>query len=96
MTQGGVSPVEAVIDPDAEYGYARPPALQERFEQAAEALRSADGWSTGGPKELVADLALEGGGVKGIAIVGAVSVLSEAGYRFARWPVPVRGRSRRP
>jgi NTE family protein len=32
----------------------------------------------------VADLALEGGGVKGIAIVGAVSVLAEAGYRFPR------------
>ena len=32
----------------------------------------------------MADLALEGGGVKGIAIVGAVSVLAEAGYRFAR------------
>ena len=84
MTQGGASPVEAVIDPETEYGYSRPPALQEQFEQAAEALRSADGWSTSGPKELVADLALEGGGVKGIAIVGAVSVLSEAGYRFAR------------
>ena len=32
----------------------------------------------------MADLALEGGGVKGIAIVGAVSVLAEAGYRFQR------------
>ena len=32
----------------------------------------------------MADLALEGGGVKGIGIVGAVSVLAEAGYRFAR------------
>ncbi len=31
---------------------------------------------------LVADLVLEGGGVKGIGLVGAVSVLHENGYRF--------------
>jgi NTE family protein len=31
-----------------------------------------------------ADLVLEGGGVKGIALVGAVSVLEEHGYTFAR------------
>lgn len=31
---------------------------------------------------LDADLVLEGGGVKGIALVGAVSVLEERGYRF--------------
>ncbi|WP_227997829.1 patatin-like phospholipase family protein [Nocardia australiensis] len=30
------------------------------------------------------DLVLEGGGVKGIALLGAVLVLSEAGYRFPR------------
>jgi NTE family protein len=75
---------DITVDPEAPYGYARPPALQAQFAQAAEELRSADGWSDGGPKELVADLALEGGGVKGIAIVGAVSVLAEAGYRFQR------------
>jgi NTE family protein len=33
---------------------------------------------------LQADLVLEGGGVKGIALVGAVSVLQEAGYSFPR------------
>lgn len=33
---------------------------------------------------LKADLVLEGGGVKGIALVGAVSVLQEAGYTFPR------------
>lgn len=33
---------------------------------------------------LRADLVLEGGGVKGIAIVGALEVLVEAGYRFER------------
>jgi NTE family protein len=73
-----------VIDAAKEYGYTRTPARQEQFEQAAESLRSSDGWSASGPKELVADLALEGGGVKGIGIVGAVSALAEAGYRFPR------------
>ena len=34
--------------------------------------------------DLKADLVLEGGGVKGIALVGAVSVLQEAGYSFPR------------
>jgi NTE family protein len=29
-----------------------------------------------------ADLVLEGGGVKGIGLVGALSVLEEAGYEF--------------
>ncbi|MGZ4480134.1 MAG: patatin-like phospholipase family protein [Nocardioidaceae bacterium] len=33
---------------------------------------------------LRADLVLEGGGVKGIGLVGAVSTLAEAGYRFPR------------
>ena len=34
--------------------------------------------------DLQADLVLEGGGVKGIALVGAVSVLEQAGYTFER------------
>lgn len=34
--------------------------------------------------DLKADLVLEGGGVKGIALVGAVSALEEAGYTFER------------
>jgi len=34
--------------------------------------------------ELRADLVLEGGGVKGIALVGAISVLEERGYEFHR------------
>ena len=34
--------------------------------------------------QLRADLVLEGGGVKGIGLVGALSVLEEAGYRFER------------
>jgi NTE family protein len=33
---------------------------------------------------MFADLVLEGGGVKGIALVGAISVLEERGYRFQR------------
>jgi len=76
----------ATIDPGQTYGYARPPQQQEAFAHAAAQLLSSDGWSpsSSDPKELVADLALEGGGVKGIAIVGAVSVLAEAGYRFPR------------
>ncbi len=73
-----------VIDPGAPWGYSREAGLQQRFELAAAALLASDGWSGGGSKELVADLALEGGGVKGIGIVGAVSALAEAGYRFQR------------
>lgn len=34
--------------------------------------------------ELCADLVLEGGGVKGIALVGALEVLEQRGYRFNR------------
>src|SRR2546427_11861073 len=33
---------------------------------------------------MFADLVLEGGGVKGIALVGAISVLEERGYGFRR------------
>ncbi len=61
--------------------------LQREFDQAAETLRNLDSWpnpARGGQRELRADLALEGGGVKGIAHVGAVMVLDEAGYRFHR------------
>lgn len=36
------------------------------------------------PEGLMADLVLEGGGVKGIALVGAIEVLEDAGYRFNR------------
>ena len=31
-----------------------------------------------------ADLVLEGGGVKGIGLVGAIRVFSDAGYQFRR------------
>ena len=75
---------DIAVDPGAPYGYTRAGGLQQQFEQAAAALLAADGWSGDGTKRLVADLALEGGGVKGIGIVGAVSVLAEAGYHFPR------------
>ncbi len=73
-----------VVDPGAPYGYSRSAELQQQFEQAAASLLASDGWSRDGSTQLVADLALEGGGVKGIGIVGAVSALAEAGYRFQR------------
>jgi NTE family protein len=72
-------------DPDTPNGYRRPEELQQHFESAAQTLLERDGWpnpQNGDRRELVADLALEGGGVKGIGLVGAVLVLSEAGYRF--------------
>ena len=36
------------------------------------------------PKQQVADLVLEGGGVKGIGLVGALTVLEKEGYQFKR------------
>ena len=76
--------VDIVIDPGGALRvHAGSPRSRPHFEQSAARLLASDGWSGGGAKELVADLALEGGGVKGIGIVGAVSVLAEAGYRFA-------------
>ena len=72
------------LDADAVRGYGRTAEAQAEFEQAARSLLAADGWTDGGAKtpKLVADLALEGGGVKGIALAGAVLVLDEAGYGF--------------
>ncbi len=72
------------VDPQAPFGYRRRDARQEQFVRAAAALLANDAWTGNGTPELVADLALEGGGVKGIGLVGAVSVLAEAGYRVAR------------
>jgi NTE family protein len=65
-------------------GYRRSDERQAAFDSAKVALLNSDGWldPSTGAKELVADLALEGGGVKGIALTGAVLVLDEAGYRF--------------
>ncbi len=68
-------------------GYERADQLQREFLDAADRLRELDGWANpakGGERELRADLALEGGGVKGVGLVGAVLVLNEAGYTFSR------------
>jgi NTE family protein len=70
---------------DAPCGYARDPALQRQFVDAAEHLRVVDGWpnpANANRPELRADLVLEGGGVKGLGLVGAILVLNEAGYSF--------------
>ena len=78
------------LDPGSPHGYGRTPSLQAQFDEAAAALLSADSWKTEdgtappGPPELRCDLALEGGGVKGIGLVGAVLALDEAGYRIQR------------
>jgi NTE family protein len=80
-----LAPDDVVIDEESSSGYRRSPAAQDAFDAAAAALLQSDGWpdpTQGGVKRLVADLALEGGGVKGIGLVGAVLVLSEAGYGF--------------
>jgi NTE family protein len=78
-------PDDVTIDPGSARGYRRDPAAQDSFDQAAAALLASDGWpdpAKNGERTLVADLALEGGGVKGIGLVGAILVLSEAGYTF--------------
>ncbi len=73
------------IDTSSDWGYRRPEALEQAFQEASQSLLRDDGWPNPAndlKRELVADLALEGGGVKGIGLVGAVLVLSEAGYGF--------------
>jgi NTE family protein len=77
--------IRVVPQTESPHGYVRDQALQAQFDQAAATLLEKDGWENpqnGNRKELRADLALEGGGVKGIGLVGAVLVLSEAGYGF--------------
>lgn len=73
--------------------YPRTPATYDRgaegqaaFERAVARLWATDAWVNPqtGQRELNADLVLEGGGVKGIGLVGAILVLAEAGYRFPR------------
>jgi NTE family protein len=59
---------------------------QAAFDQAVAWLWEHDSWTNPrtGQRELNADLVLEGGGVKGIGLAGAILVLAEAGYRFPR------------
>jgi NTE family protein len=84
----GPEPADIWIDTSSDGGYARAPALQAAFQAAAEHLRQVDGYvdpaDPAHDPQLRADLALEGGGVKGIGLAGAVLVLSEAGYSFPR------------
>ncbi|HEX3922725.1 MAG TPA: patatin-like phospholipase family protein [Streptosporangiaceae bacterium] len=66
--------------------YERTPEEQAAFEQAVARLWAEDAWVNPqtNRRELNADLVLEGGGVKGIGLAGAIMVLAEAGYRFPR------------
>jgi NTE family protein len=66
--------------------YERAPEVQAAFENAVTKLWAEDSWLNPrtGQRELNADLVLEGGGVKGIGLTGAICVLAEAGYRFPR------------
>jgi NTE family protein len=87
----GTDPLDGItLHPGDPLGYRRPGPLQDRFTAAAATLRQRDHWtypdgtSPPGPPELRCDLALEGGGVKGIGLVGAVLVLAEAGYKIQR------------
>jgi predicted acylesterase/phospholipase RssA len=68
--------------------YGRDPALQREFEQAVSRLWAIDSRFNPltGHRELNADLVLEGGGVKGIGLAGAIVVLAEAGYRSSSAP----------
>jgi NTE family protein len=81
---------QITLDAGNARGYKRPDALQERFAAAAQTLLRSDPWTNAdgstppGAPELRCDLALEGGGVKGIGLVGAVLVLEEAGYQIKR------------
>jgi NTE family protein len=85
MSDIAAGPGGILIDPSQERGYRRTAQLQEAFDSASSQLFAADSVpdpQQGGKRQLVADLALEGGGVKGIGLVGAVLVLEEAGYSF--------------
>ena len=83
--QQPVGAPDVAIDNSNPLGFRRSEALQGEFERAVAVLRAVDAWKDpNGQERLVADLVLEGGGVKGIGLVGAVLVLSEAGYSFAR------------
>ncbi len=84
-TDHSIESPDVVVDSTSKQGYRRSITLQHDFELAVDSLRRTDAWKDpDGHDRLVADLVLEGGGVKGIGLVGAVLVLSEAGYTFPR------------
>jgi NTE family protein len=65
--------------------YERDLPTQQAFNEAAAWLLEHDAWvDPAGQHRLNADLVLEGGGVKGIGLAGAILVLAEAGYHFPR------------
>jgi NTE family protein len=66
--------------------FQRSPEDQVAFDHAKVILRQRDTFvdPATGAASMPADLVLEGGGVKGIGVVGAMLVLDEAGYRFPR------------
>jgi NTE family protein len=66
--------------------FQRSPEDQVAFDHAKVILRQRDTFvdPATGATSMPADLVLEGGGVKGIGVVGAMLVLDEAGYRFPR------------
>lgn len=76
--------------------YDRGQPVQAAFEAAVARLWETDSWLNPrtGQRELNADLVLEGGGVKGIGLAGAICVLAEAGYHFPRAAGPAQARSR--
>ena len=88
MTSLAPATSDVRVDPGDARGYTRNPQLQQSFDAAAEHLRQVDGYvdplDPQHRSQLRADLALEGGGVKGIGLAGAVLALDEAGYSFAR------------
>lgn len=78
-------PVLETTPPATSPTYPRDPETQKQFEDAVAMLWETDCWTDeNGVKCLNADLVLEGGGVKGIGLAGAILVLAEAGYHFPR------------
>ncbi len=72
---------------DTPRGYRREPTLQRQFEEAAASLRHPRAHSDAtvdDEQPLRANLVLEGGGVKGIGLVGAILSLDEAGVAIQR------------
>jgi len=74
------------VNPTRPPTYDRGTEGQAAFERAVATLWATDAWVNPqtGQRELNADLVLEGGGVKGIGLAGAILVLAEAGYHFRR------------
>lgn len=63
------------------------PAVAQQTDASERPIGNAQQWEHGEAERGIvmdADLVLEGGGVKGIALVGAIKVLEERGYRFHR------------